>query len=144
MKRRIAWVVLVLAVGIAVWFAFFNNRGPRDDLGKLQGDWNYSTAGRNNLGVIRVEGDTWSYRSGGPFGRSYGMTLRPEAKEIDLALLGDDGQPVTFTHGAGRGGEVKLVGIYAIDNGEVKVALGVSERPKSFEDDEAQVLILKR
>ena len=133
-----------MLAAVAVWFAFFNNRGPRDDLGKLQGDWNYSTAGRNNLGVIRVEGETWSYHSGGPFGKSYRMTLRPEVKEIDLALLGDDGQPVTFTHGAGRGAEVKLHGIYAIDGNEVKVALGVARRPKVFEDDEAQVLLLTR
>ena len=143
-KWRFAWPLFAVLTGVAIWFAFFSNRGPRDDLGKLQGDWNYSTAGRNNLGVIRVEGDTWSYHSGGPFGKSYRMTLRPEVKEIDLALLGDDGQPATFTHGAGQGAEVKLVGIYAIDSGEVKVALGVAERPKSFEDDEAQVLILKR
>lgn len=145
-KWRIAWVVLVLGAGFALWFGVVRDRGPRDDLGKLQGDWNYSTAGRNNLGVIRVEGDTWSYHSGGPFGRSYRLTLRPDAnpKEIDLALLGDDGQPVTFTHGVGRGAEVKLQGVYAIDGDEVKVALGVAMRPKSFEDEEAQVLVLTR
>ena len=141
-KFRILWVFLVMAVGVAIWFGVFRTTGS--DLTRLQGDWNYSTAGRYNLGVIRVEGDTWSYHSGGPFGKSYRMTLRPEVKEIDLALLGDDGQPVTFTHGAGRGAEVKLVGIYAIDSGEVKVALGVARRPKVFEDDEAQVLLLTR
>ncbi len=133
---------LLVIVGVASWFV--SNRDSRDDMAKLQGDWNYSTAGRNNLGVIRVEGNTWSYNSGGPFGRSYRMTLRADVKEIDLALLGDDGQPATFTHGAGRGAEVKLVGIYEIDSGEVKVALGVNARPRSFDDEEAQVLVLTR
>src|SRR5207247_980819 len=114
------------------------DRGPKDDIGRLQGDWNYSTADRNNLGVIRVEGDTWSFHSGGPHGRSYRITLKPEAnpKEIDLALLGDDGQPVTFTHGAGKGSEVKLHGVYAIEAVEVKVVLrpGVEPWPKSLDD----------
>ena len=142
--KHAAWPLIVLGAGVVVWFALF--RTPRDDLARLQGEWNYSTAGRNNLGVIRVEGDTWSYHSGGPFGRSYRLTLRPEAnpKEIDLALLGDDSQPVTFTHGVGRGAEVKLHGIFAIDGDAVKVALGVATRPKNFEDEDAQVLILTR
>jgi len=139
-----AWPLFVVGAGFVVWFAFF--RTPGDDLARLQGDWHYSAAGRNNLGVIRVEGDVWSYHSGGPHGRSYRMTLRPDAspKEIDLALLGDDGQPATFTHGAGKGGEVRLQGIYEFDGSAVKLALGVNERPKSFEDDEAQVLVLTR
>ena len=143
-RWKFVWVSLVLAAGVAIWFSFF--RGGGSDHARLQGEWNYSAAGRNNLGVIRVEGDVWSYRSGGPHGRSYRMTLRPDAspKEIDLALLGDDGQPATFTHGSGRGGEVKLLGIYEISGSTVKLALGVSERPKRFDDEEAQELVLTR
>ena len=141
---RFVWPLLVVLAGVGIWFAFL--RGGGSDHAKLQGEWNYSAAGRNNLGVIRVEGDVWSYRSGGPHGRSYRLTLRSEAspKEIDLALLGDDGQPATFTHGSGRGGEVKLQGIYEIDGNTVKLALGVNTRPKTFDDDEAQELILTR
>jgi len=141
---RIVWVMFVLVVAVGLGFALF--RGTGSDHTRLQGDWNYSAAGRNNLGIIRVEGDVWSYRSGGPHGRSYRLTLRPDAspKEIDLALLGDDGQPVTFTHGAGRGGEVKLQGIYEFSGSTVKLALGVNERPTSLEDEETQVLVLTR
>jgi uncharacterized protein (TIGR03067 family) len=141
---RVVWILLVVGAGVGIWFAFL--RGGGSDHARLQGEWNYSAAGRNNLGVIRVEGDVWTYRSGGPHGKSYRLTLRPEAtpKEIDLALLGDDGRPATFTHGAGRGNEVKLQGIYEINGDTVKLALGVSERPKTFDDDEAQQLILSR
>jgi uncharacterized protein (TIGR03067 family) len=141
---RHVWVVLVLGAVAAVAFVLF--RDSRDDHAKLQGDWSYSTAGRTNLGTIRIDGDTWSYHSGGPFGRSYRITLRPDAnpKQIDLAQLGDDGQPVRFTHGGDKGREVKLRGIYRIRGDEVSVALGVTERPKSFEDEEAQVLVLTR
>ena len=141
---KFAWVVFLLVAAVAGGFALF--RGSGSDHARLQGDWNYSTAGRNNLGIIRVEGDVWSYRSGGPHGRSYRMTLRPDAspKEIDLALLGDDGQPVTFTHGAGRGGEVKLLGIYEISGSSVRLAMSPEKRPTSFDDDEAQELILTR
>jgi len=141
---RYAWLVLLLGAVAAIGFVIF--RDTRDDHAKLQGDWQYSTAGRTNLGTIRIDGDTWSYHSGGPFGRSYRITLRSEAnpKEIDLAQLGDDGQPVTFTHGAGKGNEVKLLGIYRIRGDEATVALGVTERPKSFEDEDAQVLVLTR
>lgn len=141
---RIAWVVFVLVLAVGLGFAFFRDSGS--DHTRLQGDWHYSTAGRNNLGVITVEGDVWSYRSGGPNGRSYRLTLKPDAspKEIDLALLGDDGQPATFTHGAGRGGEVKLLGIYEISGSTVRLALSPEKRPTTFDDDEAQVLILTR
>ncbi|MFO0806959.1 MAG: hypothetical protein U0791_27975, partial [Gemmataceae bacterium] len=119
---RIAWVVFVLVGAALGGYALF--RGSGSDHSRLQGEWNYSAAGRNNLGIIRVEGDVWSYRSGGPIGRSYRLTLRPDAspKEIDLAQLGDDGRPVTFTHGAGRGDEVKLLGIYEISGSSVRLA----------------------
>src|SRR6185312_8998662 len=141
---RLVLVVLILG-GIATGcFVLF--RDSRDDLGKLQGDWNYSAAARANAGVIRVEGTTWSYHSGGPYGRSYRIALRPEAtpKEIDLALLTADGQPATFTHGAGKGSEVKLLGIYEFHGNEVKLALSPERRPTNFDDDEAQLLMLTR
>jgi uncharacterized protein (TIGR03067 family) len=144
MKWRIAWVVFVLVAAVAGGYALF--RGSASDHARLQGDWNYSTAGRNNLGIIRVEGDVWSYRSGGPHGRSYRLTLRPDAtpREIDLALLGDDGQPATFTHGMGRGGEVKLQGIYEFNGSTVRLALSPEKRPANFDDDETPVLVLTR
>jgi uncharacterized protein (TIGR03067 family) len=137
-------VVFVLVAAVGLGFAFF--RGSGSDHDRMQGDWNYSVAGRSNLGIIRVEGDVWSYRSGGPIGRSYRLTLRADAspKEIDLALLGDDGQPVTFTHGAGRGSEVKLLGIYEISGSSVRLALSPEKRPANFDDDEAQMLSLSR
>ena len=141
---RFVWPLLVVGAVVGIWLGLL--RGGGSDQTRLQGDWNYSAAGRNNLGLIRVEGEVWSYRSGGPYGRSYRLTLRPEAnpKEIDLALLGDDGQPATFTHGSGRGREVMLHGIYEIDGDGVKVALSPEKRPTSFDDDEAQVLVLTR
>ena len=141
---RIAWVVFVLAAATVGGYALF--RGSGSDHTHLQGEWNYSVAGRNNLGVIRVEGDVWSYRSGGPNSRSYKLTLRPDAtpKEIDLAQLGDDGRPVKFTHGAGRGSEVKLLGIYEFTGSTVRLAMSPEKRPTSFEDDEYQELILTR
>lgn len=143
--KRLVGVAAIAAVAIGAWY-FALHRDSRDDLTRLQGDWNYSAAARANAGVIRIEGTTWSYHSGGPFGRSYRLTLHPEAnpKEIDLALLDESGQPATFTHGAGKGKEVKLLGIYEFDGDAVKLALGVTTRPKSFEDDEAQALRLTR
>jgi len=143
--KRLVVAAAIAAVGIgALFFALY--RDSRDDLGKLQGDWNYSAAARANAGVIRVEGNNWSYHSGGPFGRSYRITLRPESnrKEIDLALLAADGQPATFTHGVGKGSEVKLLGIYEFHGNEVKLALSPERRPTTFDDDEAQVLVLTR
>jgi uncharacterized protein (TIGR03067 family) len=139
-------VVVLLGLGFALWYGLFRDGGPTDDLGRLQGTWSYSVNDRNNLGTIRVEEDIWSWSPMGQPGRSYRMTLRPDAspKEIDLAQLGDDGQPVTFTHGAGKGSEVKLLGVYAFEAGTVKVALGVAARPSGFEGDEAQVLVLKK
>ncbi|HEY2910497.1 MAG TPA: hypothetical protein VGI99_09635 [Gemmataceae bacterium] len=143
--KRLVVVVAIAAVAVGAWY-FALYRDTRDDLGKLQGDWNYSAAARANAGVIRVEGTTWSYHSGGPFGRSYRISLLPEAnpKEIDLALLTADGQPATFTHGAGKGSEVKLLGIYEIHGNEVNLALSPERRPNRFDDDEAQLLTLTR
>jgi uncharacterized protein (TIGR03067 family) len=142
--RLLPPLIAVAIVAVSVWFMFFRTAG--DDLSRLQGDWTPNTAdGRNTGVVIRVQDDVWSYHAG-PHGRSYKLTLRPDRspKEIDLALLGDDGRPATFTHGAGKGSEVKLQGIYAFEGDVVKVALGVKQRPTNFEDEDAQLLLLTR
>jgi uncharacterized protein (TIGR03067 family) len=137
--------LFVVVAFVAIGIAFFHG-GTGSDHTRLQGEWNYSVGGRNNLGVIRVEGDVWTYRSGGPNGRSYRLTLRPESspKEIDLALLGPDGQPVAFTHGSGRGGEVKLLGIYEMSGDTVRVKMSPETRPVNWNDDEAPELVLTR
>lgn len=126
-------------VAIALWFAFLpGDRDFGDDLKRLQGVWKVSSYGRETQAAIRVEAERWTYSAGGMEGRSYRLTLRPEAspKEIDLVLLDDAGQPVAFTHGAGKGSAVGLHGVYAIDGDTVRVALapGVEPRPKSLED----------
>lgn len=143
-KWRIAWVLVVLVTAVAGGYALFHGSGS--DLARMQGDWHYSTAGRNNLGVIRIEGETWTYYSGGPNGRSYRIALRPDAnpREIDLTLLGDDGQPAAFTHGAGKGSEVKLLGVYEFSGSTLQVKLSPENRPAGFDDDEAPVLLLTR
>jgi uncharacterized protein (TIGR03067 family) len=149
MKRtRLALIAaVVVLVGFGVWYGLFRDGGPKDDTGRLQGEWSYSVNGRNNLGVIRVEGDTWSYSPMGQVGRSYRITLKPDAapKEIDLAQLGEDGQPVTNTHGS-KGSAVGLHGVYAIDGDSVRVVFTptTEPRPAKLDDGDLPVLTLTR
>lgn len=140
-------VVVLVGLGFAVWYGLFRDRGPTDDLGRLQGEWSYSVNGRNNLGVIRVEGETWSYSPMGQVGKSYRITLKPDAtpKEIELAQLGEGGQPVTNTHGA-KGSVVGLHGVYSIDGDAVRVVFAptTEPRPTRLDDSDLPVLTLAR
>jgi uncharacterized protein (TIGR03067 family) len=126
-------LVALLAVG--AWFAL---RGPSDDLGRMQGDWAVKGADGRERAVVRIEGDRWTYYSGGqPRGTSR-IALNPAAtpKEIDLTALEPDGRPKTFTRGA-VGGEMKEVGVYALAGDELRVAKAPAwnggTRPKSLD-----------
>ncbi|MDB5309634.1 MAG: hypothetical protein JWO38_3836, partial [Gemmataceae bacterium] len=148
-KLLAAGIAVVVSAGVVatLWFGAF--RGSKDDLGRFQGEWAITANGRSDIGTIRVEGDRWTYVVGGLERKSYRLTLKPEAspKEIDLAQLGEDGRPVTFTHGTGKGSEVKLHGVYSFDGDTARVILapGIEPRPLSFDTDtDAQVLNLTR
>lgn len=139
-RTLVGVAAVVVLVGIALWFSLF--RGPRDDLGRLQGEWTYSVNG--NVGGVRVEGDTWSYV---PVGKTYRMTLKPDAspKQIDLAQLGEDGQPVTNTHGS-KGTPVGLHGVYAIDGDSLRVTFApmTMPRPAFLDGGDTPVITLTR
>jgi len=94
-------VVVVVGAGIGLWYAL--PREPKDDLGRLQGDWQVVVPGRDAEAgpplVIRVGSDRWTYVAGGREQRAYRVALNPAAspKEIDLVQLGSDGEPATYT-----------------------------------------------
>ena len=133
-SRRLA--LLAAAVGvIAVGVWYFALRGPRDDLGRLQGEWRLTVAGRAGQFpiTVRVRGDRWTYLVGGQEQKRYALALRPDAdpKEIDLVQLGPDDQPLLEKHE--RGGAftpVTLRGIYAIEDGKMKVLTAPSPLPR--------------
>ncbi len=111
---------LAALVGVAVWYGL---RGPTDDLGRMQGDWAIKGADGRDRGFVRIEGDRWTYHSGGQERASHRITLNPDAspKEIDLTALEPDGRAKTFTRGA-TGVEMKELGVYALADGELRVA----------------------
>jgi uncharacterized protein (TIGR03067 family) len=149
---------LVIAVAIVVhlggyglgygflWYSF--HRGPTDDLGRFQGEWQVDAYGRDG-GVIRVNGDRWTYVAGGQEQRSYRLKLNPAANpgEIELIQLRPDGEPAVYTHGPERGSPVKMHGVYSVNMDGARVVLrpGVEPRPTSLDDPgDAQTLTLKR
>jgi uncharacterized protein (TIGR03067 family) len=137
-------LVLVLA-GIGVWYAFLRDGGPKDDLTRLQGEWVMSMSGRENLAVIRVEGDRWTYVSiGGETVARVVLNPAADPTEIDLIRLGDDGQPLVYTQGERT--EVRQRGVYAVEGDTVKVALAPypMPRPKALDPAEAPVWVLTR
>jgi uncharacterized protein (TIGR03067 family) len=138
-------VVVLVAAGAGLWYGAF--RGPRDDRGGFQGEWAVSVAGRTTQAVIRVEGDRWTYVSGGQPGRSYQLVLNPAArpKEIDLILLDPDGKPAAFTHGQGAGSQVTMYGVYTLDGDTARVALNPDARPTALDaPDDPPPLTLTR
>jgi uncharacterized protein (TIGR03067 family) len=144
-RKWLALIALLAAAAFGVWY--FALRGPRDDLGRFQGQWQVAVpvGVRDNQTVakvkpvqIRVTGERWVYVAG-ETERQYAMTLRPEAdpKEIDLVLLDRAGNPTKFV----------LRGIYQIEGDRAKVvtSIGDEERPTKFDDpDGPPGLLLER
>lgn len=140
-------VVLVLLGGALAYFAL---RGPRDDLGRFQGEWKLTTADRESQfpTTVRVTGDKWVYRVADKDQKRYAITLRPDAdpKEIDLTQFAADGTPVLEKR---DGTFVPVVhrGIYTIEDGKAKMltAPNPHPRPTSFDaTDGAPVWLLER
>jgi uncharacterized protein (TIGR03067 family) len=140
----LAAALVVLLGGFGLWYGFL--RGPADDLGRLQGEWRVDVYGRDG-GAIRVNGDRWTYVTGGQEQRSYRIALTPAANEIDLTLLRPDGEPAVYSHGPERGSPVKMHGVYSVNKDGARVVLrpGIEPRPTSLDDPgDAQTLTLKR
>ena len=139
---RSRYVVLVAGLvvvvgGFALWYFFLS--GPRNDLGRLQGDWQVSIGDRVTPNVFRISGNQWQSVGGGIETRAYKISLNEAAnpREIDL----DPIDSATF-----RGRKPKLHGIYAFDGDAVRVLLNdtTQPRPKTFDDPEANVWVLRR
>lgn len=136
------WVYLPLAAILgAVWYFAIHTPEPRDDFGRFQGTWKLAPDGREKQFpvTVRVAGDQWVYVVGNNEQKKYRLTLRPEAdpKEIDLTQLGADGQPSAFI----------LKGIYAFDDGSVKVLTAPTPlpRPTTFDaPDGPPVWVMER
>jgi uncharacterized protein (TIGR03067 family) len=133
LARVAALVVLLAAVGFAVWYWVL--RGPRNDLERFQGDWQVSVAGRKTPVVLQVAGDQWQSMSNAVEGKVYRITLNEAAdpKEIDL-------DPVDTT--GIKGPVPKLHGIYAFDgNAAVRVRVNdtTEPRPNTLDDPDAVV-----
>ncbi len=155
-RSRAQYIPLVAGlalVGFAVWFFAIRETGPRDDHGRLQGDWLIVMPGESSEvsagrppSLVRIEGDRWAYVSGGRETSAWKLTLNADAKELDLTKLEADGQPARFTHGAGKGTEVKQLGMYELDGDEFKVVLApVQEgRRPTLNDTDIPALTLKR
>ena len=161
LRRRFALlgaglVAFVLAA-FAVWY--FALRGPRDDPGRLQGEWALSLvvvaddgqpAARPVPGVtIRVTGDRWVWLVAGQEQKRYAITLRPDAdsKEIDLVLLAEDGTPRKERRDNGPFTPITLRGVYLLEGDKAKLATAPNPlpRPTSFDaTDGAPVWILER
>jgi len=146
-KRLVlAAALVVLLGGLGLWYGVL--RGPADDLGRFQGEWQVTVYGRDG-GVIRVSGDTWTYVATGQERHSYRISLNPAAspREIDLAQLRPDGTPAVYTHGPQAGSPVKMHGVYSVNRDGARVVLrpGVEPRPTSLDDPgDAQTLVLRR
>ena len=147
----LALVVVLLAFSaVGVWYALFHEREPADDRGRFQGEWKLVTPDRADgpVLVIRVEGDTWTYLTGGQPQKSYRLDLNPaaEPRQLTLTLLGDEGEPVVARTSAGKSAFVTLHGVYVVGKGKATVALapGTSPRPKALDDPDAQTLTLER
>jgi uncharacterized protein (TIGR03067 family) len=145
--RALAAVAGLALVGLGVWY--FGFRGPTDDPGRWQGEWQVSvlTVGPDGQlaqlarpGVtIRVTGTEWQYRFGEKNAQRYTAVLRPEAnpKEVDLTQLDRDGKPTAFV----------LRGIYELERNRARVATapGAEPRPGAFENaDGGTVWLLSR
>jgi uncharacterized protein (TIGR03067 family) len=153
-RRRLAIALALVGLGaggFGLGYAVLRDAGPRDDLGRFQGEWKVAVPGRTDAAplVIRVTGDTWTYVAGGMPRGSYRLTLDPAAnpKEIDLLMLGPDGEPLVRPGGPLVGAEVKLHGVYRVEKDRATVALAPASepRPTSLDDPgDAQVLNLER
>jgi uncharacterized protein (TIGR03067 family) len=144
-------LVALAAGGFGLWYAVLREAGPRDDLGRFQGEWKVGVPGRTDSAplVIRVTGDTWTYVAGGMPRGSYRLTLNPAAspKKIDLLMLGPDGEPLVRPGGPLVGAEVRLRGVYSVEKDRARVVLAPASepRPASLDDPgDAQVLSLER
>jgi uncharacterized protein (TIGR03067 family) len=129
-----------------VWY--FALRGPKDDLGRWQGEWQLAvaTVGRDHKPAarikpvtIRVTGDHWAYVADGKELSKFAVTLRPGArpKEIDLVRIDRDN----------NGKPDVLHGIYEIDGDRARLALVPEgdERPTALDPaDGPPALLLER
>lgn len=146
MGQLLALVAAVALAAFGVWY--FALRGPRDDLGRWQGEWQVAVpaVGRDHKPgarlkpvTIRVTGGHWAYIADGKELSKYAITLRPEArpKEIDLVRLDADDNPTRFA----------LRGIYEIDGDHATLltAPNPDPRPTSFDaEDGPPALLLER
>jgi uncharacterized protein (TIGR03067 family) len=144
-------VVALVAGGFGLWYAVLRDPGPRDDLGRFQGEWKVGVPGRAETAplTVRVTGDKWTYVVNGQEQRTYRLTLNPAAspKEIDLLMLGADGEPLVRPGGPLVGAEVRLHGVYSVEKDRATVVLvpGSEPRPKSVDEPgDAQTLTLER
>ncbi len=142
-RGRVALVVALTLATIGTWYFFL--RGPTDDLGRFQGEWQIAVPamGRDRKpGVrlkpvtIRVTGEHWAYLGDGKELSKYRIALRTEAspKEIDLVRIDRDN----------RGQPDVLHGIYEISSGRAKVALvpAAEPRPTTFDAEDAPPALL--
>ncbi|HJZ59872.1 MAG TPA: TIGR03067 domain-containing protein [Gemmataceae bacterium] len=142
---------MLLVPGFGLWYGL-RDTGPKDDLGRLQGEWKITPAGAPGKDdgpplLIRIEGDRWSHVVGDEVVTTWRLALDPDAnpKRLDLTLIERNGRPVPAER---SGPEPKLLGIYALDGDTLRWAQNPATapdgRPKSLDDPEAMVLTLTR
>ena len=151
---KIVAIALIAVAGFGIWYFAIHDRGQKDDFTRIQGEWKIAIPGEEPSqsegrppSIIRIEGDHWTYVSGGRETSSWHVALDPnvQPKQIDLTRLEADGQPALFTYGARKGAEVKQLGVYSLDGETFKVTLApvLEGRPQTH-DGEVPTLTLTR
>lgn len=125
---------MVLAAG-AVWYLAIRDSEPKNDVERLQGEWQIHRDGKPTPNAVRIAGNTWEYVPG----KAWRLTLDESAapRRIDLEL-----QDMTGLLGP----RPKLHGVYAFDGNRairIRLAPASEPRPGSLNDDD-DVLELRR
>jgi uncharacterized protein (TIGR03067 family) len=127
-------LLLLVALGTAVWYFALHEPEPRNDLERFQGEWQITRDGKDTPNAVRVNGDTWEYVGG----KAYRMTLNQSAKEIDLELIDTTGLV---------GAAVRMHGLYSFtDNRTVRVLIHDAHRPRptTLDDPDEVPLVLRK
>ena len=140
-SRRPLWLALA-AAGIVVTtaVAYFALREPKDDTGRLQGEWLIQVPREEGTEggasgpplMVRITGDRWQYVAGGQDRQAFRITLNEAAnpKEIDLTGLTPDGKAASVTGDRGKQEAFVMRGVYAIDKKTLKVSLAPGNQPR--------------
>jgi uncharacterized protein (TIGR03067 family) len=140
--------VVVVLVGLAIWYFVFHEPEPRNDAERFVGEWKltHRLPGEPDTDegpvsvAVRVTGDRWQMLVGGREGKAFRLTLDESTnpKGIELELLDTTGL---------RGRTPKLHGVYAFEGNRkvrVRVRVVTQPRPKFLDDSNATDWLLSR